>query len=83
MGPPLYMLSVVDRNVVMRRIPVIGVSQSPAVALPPSQPTNKKAKDVGLRLNVSFSVQPFLRIESIARLWNGNRKTAVGVVLTL
>jgi len=61
------MWSVDVRNGVMQRIPVIGVCQRP-LCRPPSLPTNQKAKDIGLRLNVSFSAQPCLRIASIARL---------------
>jgi hypothetical protein len=41
MGPPSYMRSVVDRNVVMRRIPVYSVTKT---LLRYSVPTEKRSK---------------------------------------
>jgi len=58
----LYRWSPQDTELFRRSQPVsiIGVSQD-TFCRPSSQPTNQNAKDVVLRLNVSFTGQPFLR----------------------
>ena len=58
MGPPSYMRSVVDRNVVIRRVPVFDLQESPVSIV------NRPAGETGVRHTAKTTTFTFFTVST-------------------